>query len=1555
MAKDINIHGKIDINADPYLRSLQNAIDANQKLQQWHKTLESSVTSVGNTFSKAANTVENFGNRIRDIGKWVAGGAIFKSFIGEWVELNKRTFEFSKAVKVTGQSFRDMQAGISALTKSMQYSNLEATQLYQTFHKGQGVIRLTSSEMQGLAETLANEFGPSVEDVSEAFGKLSSVAAKQSSVIKDLIRGMDPGQMQGYVTALINVRNISEEELNVIQRVARARMFASKAQSDAEKQSLSYQKTVQQLTSQFQQLMVNIGGPLADAFKSVAEYIKPMIVGLNEFLTKGGGIEKIGAWLKAVGKEAKWVADGLKWVAKYWKEIAIAGGIALGGSKIIGAASALQGWRANRAMGAATAARTGAPTGILETVKAGLGLGSGGARGMAVYVTNLPALGGGNVSGPGMDAATAGGKGGLLRRFGVGALKVGGVALASYAASKAADWGGEKLKEAGYSRAGAGLKAGVGIASTVATFAAFGSVIPGVGTAFGALAGAAYGVYENFGDLKTAIFGVSEASEELEDAAKAAAEATASEAKAKAEEEENKQKGERLGAAESLAGLSSGEAGFAGQYAATKAAKELYGDKGAERFKTGQMSAGEMEKVEARATSKDFLKEAGVDLNASQIGEEVAKKIDFSNIGKELEVSLGQAAERSALLVRTQLDEIAQSHSVITGRIEQEIEYTMKWSGDLGKAAELSGELNNRLQERLQGERVQVELAERALTKAGGRIDVEGRLAELRAKGADIGVDELVAMNKLDALLASVDTGLRKTLATQEQINSAQFKIVDAYNVQIGLIQQQASLQEAQMDLFKSMNLGLGPTLEMQMELLETYEKQKGSLKEQLSQLRATDSYKKGAPEARKREFEILQQITAAEKKQVELTKTLREGYLDAMQTFTNAEGTFSKMITSREMGTAEMMRTLGSAGGARLGQTGAGGTAPVAKWGAGGSLQFKGDWNEMNKQYGVHYGAPQMLQANTAGAIQQSGAGQFYGGQSSGFVGSGGAGLTAAQGKRMGDLQQALITSPGDKGIQKELGQLQATAAGSDPVIAAIKAVENAIREGYSTTMIKKEANIKQKTEEAGEGKKAENQAKETAEKLADEMNKHGKDATGAKPASLEKENDAKINTSKKMQEMLEAADQADLSKWDDYFRETEDFMSGVNTSGAGFGRGATGAAGAAGTTGARAGTVMNADRERDYQGAQGKYQGERAKVRAIMEKGKVPIQIAELMAAGKMPMPEGMDGSTGEGPAIGAGGERRRRPKGGRAGTDAMGDPNVAGSYWEAAKTRDFTQTGPGIYDESGRKHVSKSKADSEKADIQNAWHTARGKMISAEYSGDTGEADSQRKLMEDRAGHMKEYDENVTVTEKRAQGIYDESGVKQEVEPKYTTSFDKATGEMIKVYKDESSKGLEATQKVEQGTQDVVKAQQEGAARVADSIGGATAENAIVSAVCPIGAQAGGLVPGMGIGDVMPAMLEPGEFVMNKRSAAAFAPLLSAMNVGKFQAGGFAGIAPSPGLAMAGGGGVGSPRFNISVRGDTKRNIMNNVNKQLGDVLSDMMTTTGTTGRYYDLQKG
>jgi hypothetical protein len=113
-------------------------------------------------------------------------------------------------------------------------------------------------------------------------------------------------------------------------------------------------------------------------------------------------------------------------------------------------------------------------------------------------------------------------------------------------------------------------------------------------------------------------------------------------------------------------------------------------------------------------------------------------------------------------------------------------------------------------------------------------------------------------------------------------------------------------------------------------------------------------------------------------------------------------------------------------------------------------------------------------------------------------------------------------------------------------------------------------------------------------------------------------------------------------------------------------------------------------------------------------------------------------------------------------------------------------------------------------------------------------------------------------------------------------------------------------------------------------------------------PQGMQSGGWVGGSGPGDKIPAMLEPGEFVVNKNAASQFGGLLHAINVKKYAEGGSVG---SPSIS---GGVMGGPKINFNIRGDSAKSILSEANKDLASALNDMMGGLNASARYYDLPK-
>jgi len=112
---------------------------------------------------------------------------------------------------------------------------------------------------------------------------------------------------------------------------------------------------------------------------------------------------------------------------------------------------------------------------------------------------------------------------------------------------------------------------------------------------------------------------------------------------------------------------------------------------------------------------------------------------------------------------------------------------------------------------------------------------------------------------------------------------------------------------------------------------------------------------------------------------------------------------------------------------------------------------------------------------------------------------------------------------------------------------------------------------------------------------------------------------------------------------------------------------------------------------------------------------------------------------------------------------------------------------------------------------------------------------------------------------------------------------------------------------------------------------------------------GLAGGGRIGGTGTSDTVPALLTPGEVVINRRAASRFAPLLEAINSNSYALGGVVGMPGSVARGISNGGGV---SINIGgIRGDSAQKIMTSLNRQVSTVINKMMVAPGTTGRRWE----
>jgi hypothetical protein len=225
---------------------------------------------------------------------------------------------------------------------------------------------------------------------------------------------------------------------------------------------------------------------------------------------------------------------------------------------------------------------------------------------------------------------------------------------------------------------------------------------------------------------------------------------------------------------------------------------------------------------------------------------------------------------------------------------------------------------------------------------------------------------------------------LTNLIMQNEMSRQNNYMLMDkALQEQTDMAGDQVALLKSEMELTKAIYLGLGPTLDMQIKTVDAIERTCEALDEQIKLQKSLLQADANNWVAKRKLIALQRQKTELVKEEYEITKNLREGYLDAMQAFTNVEGFFSKIVLKQDYGMGEMLRQFGASGGFRVGAIGAGGTEPFARWKQGGRLQWGGP-EEMDRRaqtYGEQR-LPVRGAVNLAAAMEGGGMGSYFGAQ---------------------------------------------------------------------------------------------------------------------------------------------------------------------------------------------------------------------------------------------------------------------------------------------------------------------------------------------------------------------------------------------------------------------------------------------------------------------------------------------------------------------------------------------------------------------------------------------
>ena len=1475
------------------------------------------------------------------------GGTIGTKAIGVTIEYNKTLLELSQQARMSGRSFAEMRNAIILTSEKTSLSEVEAAKFYQTLNEGLKTLTVSGRMVRELATDLSTAFGPALEDVNRGAQTLINIQSKIPDIFNDIRSSMPNNQYKEYILNLVQLGKMSAQEADAVLRTRKARQEGTGALTKEQQELRKLQEIKQEFQKGLQQFMLAVGKPLAEIMKSLGTAVKPLFEYINNFLKR----EEVQSFLKLLMKGGAIVLTGKMAMQVIGGGMDIFGGMKNllgGGGKNVNIASI-----------------GGAPAGpIVAAMTGGKGVGA-----------VAPLLG-----------KLSGVLGSIAGRIGIGAA---GFMAGSYVKSLAQ--GQEKGSAAnklgtvagsGMQGASLGYTVGGPIGAQIGAVAAsayeFGNILDDLGDAQEDVAKSSRHTFTAFEKLNMAgseVYGMFSGLSRTERFNKVAKENSEKENEARRVAnipEQEKRIGElfgKMGKGEREAfGIDTGASEEKQKKQHYEIVKESHLEKGG---KEGEFAMTQTAKAVNAEMVKKALAEDELKINAAQFAlreqnialqqSEIAYQNTLLDIGNRYGQSVGsaqgqidesvkalgkQAEEQKAILsmtaenVRKKEDELNKAketekaavdgkkpaieiNRLTTNRIaaETQLKQLKQDEKDAGsKLRSLEGQRLDQIYrirdavgsivnankelieyEAMYGKGVAKvnELNRSSREELTKQLDVYQK----RAASLDQELAALIAQDKpqkeIDDKSAEIKLNHAETAKTQVQINQLYKNALLPLENRRNIIDAEISMEEANLELNKAINGGLGATLEIRSRIFEQskagVEKQDeiiAKLQEELALVKS-----KGK-ENLALETQLRQETskrTAYIQKQVELTKSMRDGYLDALQSFQQVEGTFSKIIMTRESGLGEAMRKGMAAQGFTAGALGAGGQGPVMKRNPDGSVTMPTNQMLQNvwKQYEGKYdpNRPQVMgvESSAAGALKEQGlTNQFTGGQfgpQSSMYGN--VRPTEGSGSQNIVLDKKFtknIVNPSPEEVGRSLKVGADAAAGSSKTSEAKKAVEDSVK----------------------------NPMIEATFPIVDEL--------------------------KKINETL--------------------------TKGLGHQQAGGGAPGAVGIPGAKSSSGGMLDLEVLFGKIKGAVLGAAEQTAKAAEKVKTQV---------KDGVKEGQKEAQKETPKEGSGWfkslaekipsiEKTKFDHAGEYRKEQVRDAEERDKVWRVsnketnmssmAKTMNTSGVGgKGIqYNEKqilkvaeAEKKREKALSDSDKKNEENTRNITRraGKTVS-EVQKETGVSETKERKKTEATEAPKITARQMFNAEAKAKSKEEYRQAERDLQTKYAPIEAKSSTKEERRIKEQE--GLAQAEK-QIAIQEKI-AQNTGA--TADAVASQkTSERTDLNIA---GYASGGVVPGQGTGDRIPAMLEPREFVVNKRAAQKYAGFLHMINAKGYADGGSVGYAALAGGGSAGGG----PKININVRGDSAKKIMDEVGQSLSGVLNDMMTSHGGSGRYYDLPK-
>lgn len=959
--------------ADPLTNFTAEATKASESAKSFSKDLQTLATQA----IKVGSSLEGLAG--------IIGGVIAADAVKATVQYNRSLYDLSRSASVTGRSFGEMQVAIKQLSDSTSLAENEAANLYKTINDGISGVRLSASATRELAKAIADEFGPSLEQANAAAKELLDINKRMPGTFATIRSSLPYKEYEKLIDAKLALGKLTVQEAEDLLRAKKSYEGLGDAAKKQRDELRKLEDVQQQLNKQFQTFMLAVGKPLAGILANLGKAVAPFLDKMNQFLKDPKSQEFISLLLKGAA-----IKFGLDIAASPFEKMkGMMGGLKGGGSL----ASSIMGEKPVNV--------------IIVEDRSQLAPGAGGGTSSA--------LGGGG--------GRLGRLGGFLGSKAMGPLgAMGAMGLSGLANSLGRGTTGGALASGGsYALAGSSAVGMLGgspqMAAVTAAFLGAGEAATQLGKKFGIIGDET----ESFGDTLHSAWLF------LKDKAIGAAGGKSNDLQAKEIGKAVTAEQIRRGSALAKFNEKNIEEAFGKLSNEQKERLGFGGEGGAALFKaniTEKFGAGGLERgiqsgdIEGAVSDMQKNQERGFLAEQAGMREDQLKNIEAQNAA--LEVSRNYALQYGGSMdkVKASIESSVANLNKQTGILKEQLKYVEqeeKTAREAANAAKTDGEklaaerqleqilaskadINGKIaaqDAKILGTKLEtVHQAEAEIAAWDKQLNNAVRFGASQQKIASIIKEENALYNiQLDTFNKEIEAKQReyqtaspeKRKELESQINrfvaqrseiinqqaDANMRINDGLKKQRDVMESHIGALESELALSESLYGGLGQSLEIRAkiydELEATVKKTEEMIKNQ-QQLAAG-----GDQDAQIRLNSLYQERTNLLKKQVELTKSLRDGYLDALTTFTNVEGTFSKIIVTREQNLGAAIRKGFAAGSMTTGVMGAGAESPIAKFTAGGgiNIQNQKQLGNLYKGYESAYdqNAPWKLPTSGAGA----------------------------------------------------------------------------------------------------------------------------------------------------------------------------------------------------------------------------------------------------------------------------------------------------------------------------------------------------------------------------------------------------------------------------------------------------------------------------------------------------------------------------------------------------------------------------------------------------------